>query len=312
MSILLNKSCSSTYLGYSSLYKANVLTEPHFVANNSNNSSKKRGELIATSTVSRILGYKRKYLSDLETWKQYFQIRNIMGKLLLIIIDPCAQTMQEISKYVAELDKDEAQGIYHEDELSIETEWLKRWDTTFKAIQKNAFKILSIDFLRKIFEHIAKDRCDTRTLDRLTKNIEKSAERKLLKYGTSQSFLGMKLVDRAYVGTKLLKTSIWSLGFGRLACFGYELLAVNFEELRRMGWQKYLIPTKKRFQRALSWTIRRISYYTLQWGCYTLCISYFAAYDYQIPFKNFGCTLGASVAEVVTDSVANVFDGFIV
>lgn len=290
------------------LYKAGLCSvresESKLVASSSNG-----GQLIALS-VKQSLGLKRAYLEDFESWSDYFKVRNMILKAALIVLEPCTKALQQISDHIQELDKEEAQGIYRDEDLSLEHEWMKRWSVTYGAIKDNAIKLLSIDFLRKSFEHLARSLCSERTTDRLTKAVGKSATRKVAKYSTGRLWFG--LGDRAYISAMLLKTSAYSFALGRLAAFTFEVLKVNYDLLRKSGLASYMELSKKKFRRMVSFTLRRGAYYTINWGCYTVCVSLCTGFDYKWPLANdFGLSLGFVFGDLMTDGLANLFDGFV-
>jgi len=252
---------------------------------------------------------KRSYLTDFESWGTtgYLKPWNIFVKLLLITMDPCAKTLQEISLYIQELDEQEQRGIVTlGEEISFEKEWANRWERTKAAIQSNAMKTISIDFLRKTFEHVALATCSRRTTDRLTKLVDKSCERKLARYGDTL------LLDRPRVALRMLKTTAWGLALGRLAAFTYEMVSVNVFLWQEMGSKHYFKPTKHKFKKILKWTLRRASYYTLQWAAYSVCVSIGGAFDRGWLGKGAGCNLGYVMGDTLTDAIAGLFEDFLV
>jgi len=256
---------------------------------------------------------KRAYLSDFEAWGTtgYLKPWNVFAKLLLIAMDPCAKTLQEISVYIQEIDEQEQRGIVTlDDEISFEKEWANRWERTLAGIKSNAIKTISIDFLRKTFEHIALASCSTRTTDRLTKLVDKSCARKLARYG-DRLFL-----DRPRVALKMLKTTAWGLALGRLAAFSFEMVSVNVFLWQEMGSKHYLRPTKHKFQKMFKWTLKRASYYTLQWVVYSACVSICGAglglLDRGWLGRGAGCNLGYVLGDTITDAIAGLFEDFLV
>ncbi len=256
-------------------------------------------------------GRKRAYLVDLEAWGTtgYLKPWNVLAKALLILLDPFSKTLQDVAKYLEKIDEQESRGIITDtsfEELSFESEWTKRWPQTRAAIVANAVKTISTDILRKTYEHIALASCSARITDRLTKLIDKSAERKLQRYGTRF------FTDRPRVAVRLLKTTAWGLALGRLAAFSYEMISMNWFLYKSMGAQHYFKPTKHKFQRMIKWTMKRAAYYTLQWGCYCVCVSIGGAFDAGFLGKGAGCNLGYVFGDVLTDAISVLFEDFLV
>jgi len=161
--------------------------------------------LIATSAASIGKSNKRPYMADFKNWVDYLDKKNLLSTFISILLPPCVDTVTEIGEYLKDLDEEDFKNM-SEEEISFDHQFAVKWPQTRRCIVQNAIKIFSIDFLRKSYEHIVKAMTSSKKLvDRLTKDIEKSAIRKLNRYGRDY------ISDRPYVAFLMVKTAAWSL-----------------------------------------------------------------------------------------------------
>ena len=182
--------------------------------------------LIATSAGK---SNKRPYMNDFKSWMDYLDKKNLLQTFISILMPPCVDTVQEIGEWMKDLGDEDFKNM-SEEEISFEHQFAVKWPQTRRNIVRNAIKIFSIDFLRKSYEHLIKAMSSSKKLvDRFTKDIEKSALRKLDRYGRDY------LHDRPYVAMLMVRTAAWSLALQRFSFFSYEMLKAQYTYVRRTG-----------------------------------------------------------------------------
>ena len=158
-------------------------------------------------------------------------------KVIQIAFEPCLKTLTDIMNYLQELEDKESKGIVTPEDISFEGEWNKRSEATKKAVIKYGIKTFSIDIIRKAYDYASIEYFSTRIADRLTKRVEYSAERKLLRYGANMNWFQ----GRINVMSKLYKTCAYSFILGRCASFTQELISVNVELCSIMGFRFFIL-----------------------------------------------------------------------
>lgn len=147
---------------------------------------------------------KRDYLADFKPVSYEFTPKAIFKQLLKAMLLPATMLLNEYNAHMIRAEQDE-EG--NEEEF----DWEECLDRSISKVMPTLKRNYAITIIKKFYEELAFYNLPIKIVDRLTKDVDKSILRKLVKY------------NRAEACSRIFLTAIWANTIWHISTFTYEI-----------------------------------------------------------------------------------------